>query len=109
VFHHIPLAQRVVLATDVRRVLRPGGLFALFEHNPFNPLTRWAGNNCEFDKDAVLLRRRESEMLLEEAGFRDVDTQFILTVPAKGAVLHAVDQMFARLPIGAQYLTVGRI
>jgi SAM-dependent methyltransferase len=108
VFHHVPLAQRAGLATDVRRVLRPGGLFAIFEHNPFNPLTRWVVNNCEFDKNAILLRRQEAETLLEEAGFRDVDTQFILTVPAKGSVLHAVDRTFARLPIGAQYLTLGR-
>src|SRR5436190_3362508 len=82
VFHHIPIAQRVGLAKDVRRVLRSGGLFATFEHNPLNPLTMRVVNNCEFDKDAILLRRRETETLLGEAGFRNVDTRFILTLPA---------------------------
>ncbi len=109
IFHHIPIAQRVGLARDVRRVLRPEGLFAIFEHNPLNPLTMRVVNNCEFDKDAILLRRRETETLLDAAGFRDVDTRFILTLPAKGSVLRAVDKLFARIPLGAQYFTVGRV
>ena len=109
VFHHIPIAQRVGLAKDVRRVLRSGGLFAIFEHNPLNPLTMRVVNNCEFDKDAILLRRRETETLLGEAGFRNVDTRFILTLPAMGRMLRAVDHFFARIPLGAQYLTVGRV
>lgn len=109
VFHHIPVAQRVGLARDVRRVLRAGGLFAIFEHNPLNPMTMHVVNNCEFDKDAILLRRLETETLLDEAGFRDIDTRFILTLPAKGRMLRAVDQLFARIPLGAQYFTVGRI
>jgi len=108
VFHHIPKAERVSLARDVRRVLRPSGLFAIFEHNPINPLTMHAVNKCEFDKDAILLRSHDAETLLDEAGFRDVDTRFILAVPARGRMLRAVDQLFSRLPIGAQYFTVGR-
>jgi SAM-dependent methyltransferase len=108
VFHHVPVANRVHLAQDVRRVLRAGGLFAIFEHNPLNPLTMHVVNNCEFDKDAVLLRRRETESLIEKAGFRDVDTRFILTLPAKGRIPRGVDRLFARIPLGAQYFTVGR-
>lgn len=108
VFHHIPIAQRVPLASDVRRVLRAGGLFAIFEHNPLNPLTMHVVNNCEFDKDAILLRRQETEGLLVQAGFRDVDTRFILTLPAQGRMLRAIDRFFGRLPLGAQYFTVGR-
>jgi SAM-dependent methyltransferase len=109
VFHHIPIEQRVTLARDVRRVLRSGGLFAIFEHNPLNPLTRHVVNNCEFDKDAVLLQRRETESLLDEAGFHDVNTRFILTLPAKGRLLRAMDQLFVRISLGAQYFTVGRV
>jgi SAM-dependent methyltransferase len=108
VFHHIPVAKRVRLARDVRRVLRASGLFAIFEHNPLNPLTLHMVNKCGFDKDAILLRSQDTETLLDEAGFRDVDTRFILTVPARGRMLHAVDQLFSRLPLGAQYFTVGR-
>ena len=108
VFHHIRLDWREALAKDVRRVLRPGGIFAIFEHNPLNPLTRRAVSQCKFDKGALLLRSREAEALLAAAGFADVETRFILAVPAKGAVLRRVDRLFARTPLGAQYVTTGR-
>ena len=50
------------------RVLRPGGIAAIFEHNPLNPLTRRVVSNCVFDEDAVLLRRRRARGLLRQAG-----------------------------------------
>jgi SAM-dependent methyltransferase len=108
VFHHVPLAERAQLASDIRRVLRPGGIVAIFEHNPLNPLTMRVVSNCEFDKGAILLRRQETERLLAEAGFRQIESRFILTVPAKGRRLRELDRMFARLPFGAQYYCAAR-
>jgi SAM-dependent methyltransferase len=107
VFHHIPIVQRIGLTREIRRALRAGGLFVIFEHNPINPLTRHVVSNCEFDAHAILLRSVEAESLLREAGFRQVDTRFILTVPAGTRTLRAVDQLFSRVPLGAQYFTVG--
>jgi SAM-dependent methyltransferase len=109
VFHHIAIANRIPLAHDIRRVLRPGGMFAIFEHNPLNPLTMRVVNSCEFDKNAILLRSAEAETLMRETGFREVYSRFILTIPAKGSALRYVDQMFGRLPLGAQYYTVGHV
>jgi SAM-dependent methyltransferase len=108
VFHHIPIVQRIGLAKQVRRALRARGLFVVFEHNPINPLTRHVVSNCEFDKHAILLGSVETESLLREAGFHEVDTRFILTVPAGNRTLRSVDQLFSRVPLGAQYFTVGR-
>ena len=103
VFHHVPVAQRPALVADVRRVLRPGGLFAIFEHNPLNPVTRRIVNTCEFDRDAVLLRRRDSRLLLQNAGFGEISTRYIFSVPAAGALLRKIDRLFSLLPFGAQY------
>src|ERR1051326_1566215 len=41
VYHHVPAAHRPTLTAEIRRVLRPGGIFCMIEHNPFNPVTRW--------------------------------------------------------------------
>ncbi len=108
VFHHVPIADRVRLASNVRRVLRPGGVFAIFEHNPLNPVTQHVVSNCEFDKDAVLLRKNETERLLADAGFREISTRFILSIPARGRTWRRIDRLFARLPFGAQYYSVAR-
>lgn len=107
VFHHVPVAQRSALVDDIHRVLRPGGLFAIFEHNPLNPVTKHVVDTCEFDKDAVLLKRRDSEALLRASGFSDVKTRYIFAVPAAGRLLREVDRLFSLLPLGAQYYTIG--
>jgi SAM-dependent methyltransferase len=107
VFHHVPVGQRPALVDDIRRVLRPGGLFAIFEHNPLNPITRHVVNTCAFDKDAILLRRRDSETLLRNAGFGDSSTRYIFSIPPAGSLLRKVDRLFSLLPFGAQYYTIG--
>ena len=107
VFHHVPPSDRLPLARDIRRVLRPQGLLMIFEHNPRNPLTMRIVNRCEFDKGAILLQRADTEALLRSAGFQNVSTRFILTIPAAGAILRRLDQMFSRLSLGAQYYTMG--
>ena len=107
VFHHVPVAQRPALVDDIRRVLRPGGLFAIFEHNPLNPVTRHVVNTCAFDKDAILLQRRASETLLRDAGFGDISTRYIFSIPPAGALPRKVDRLFSLLPFGAQYYTLG--
>jgi SAM-dependent methyltransferase len=107
VLHHVSTAQWSGFMNEMRRVLRPGGLALVFEHNPRNPLTMKAVNNCPFDADAVLLRSEELESLMGAAGFADVRSRFILSVPAGGSLLRRVDRLFAGLPFGAQYYVQG--
>lgn len=109
VFHHVGLADRGPLVRDIKRVLRPGALFAIFEHNPLNPVTLHIVKSCEFDADARLLRSKEAESLMQNAGFKNVFSRFILTLPAAGSFLRLLDQAFSRAPFGAQYYTVGRL
>jgi SAM-dependent methyltransferase len=109
VFHHVAPADRDPLIRDIKRVLRPGGLFAIFEHNPFNPVTLHIVKSCEFDADARLLRSKEAESLMQDAGFKDVFSRFILTLPPAGGFLRRLDQAFSRAPFGAQYYTLGRL
>lgn len=103
VIHHVPPAQWDQFAAEMRRILKPGGLALVFEHNPRNPLTMRAVSSCSFDADAVLLRAEEAERLLQRAGFREVHSRFILTVPPATGLLRRLDRLFARLPIGGQY------
>ena len=102
VLHHVPPTYWQGFADEMSRVVRPGGRAYIFEHNPLNPLTRKAVNDCPYDEDAVLLRPRETETLFTGHTSR---TEHILTLPAIGGLPKAIDRMFSKLPLGAQYCT----
>lgn len=108
VMHHVPPADWSAFVAEAWRVTRPGGLFAVFEHNPVNPLTRLAVMRCEFDHDAVLLRPGKVARLLEEQGFALVERDFLFFVPLKFGWAKRVDRALSWLPIGAQYVVCGR-
>ena len=104
VLHHVPVPMRRELISDMVRVVRPGGVVAIFEHNPFNPLTRHAVNTCELDEDAVLLPARESVELLKTAADVEPGCRYYLFSPLGGAVGCSVDRHFRNLPLGGQYV-----
>lgn len=108
VWHHVPLEDWTLFLSEIRRILRPGGIVAVFEHNPWNPLTRWAVERCVFDKDAVLLSLPTARELLCEAGFSISKCAYILSIPATGGILGRVDGWLAPLPTGAQYMVLAR-
>lgn len=108
VIHHVPPANWSGFVSEMRRVLKPGGLGLVFEHNPLNPLTMRAVNNCPFDEDAVLLKKGKAEELLRGAGFVGIQSEYILAVPPRGALLAGLDRLMKGVPLGAQYVTRGR-
>ncbi|MCE5324850.1 MAG: class I SAM-dependent methyltransferase [Planctomycetaceae bacterium] len=103
VFHHIPPQQWTGAAGELMRVVRPGGLVALFDHNPWNPLTRLAVARCDFDQDATLLRAGKAEELLRGGDCRIVQKRFILLTPFDGKLWRWLDFSLGNLPLGAQY------
>jgi ubiquinone/menaquinone biosynthesis C-methylase UbiE len=103
VMHHVPPSQWPLFVAEMKRVLRPGGMIAVFEHNPRNPLTQRIVTNCVFDKNAVLLRLEQTSSLIAQAGFKNLLGRFIISVPPSGRFLRAVDSMLGRVPFGAQY------
>ena len=60
VFHHIPPLDRAAAIDYVLRSLRPGGLFAFWENNPWNPGTRYVMSRIPFDRDAITLSPPEA-------------------------------------------------
>ena len=108
VLHHVPPAQRVDLVSWLRELLRPGhGRIVVFEHNPYNPLTRRAVAQCEFDDDAILLGPGELVGLLKQCGYGDVRRQFIVFFPRPLAVLRPIEPFLGWLPAGAQMMVTG--
>jgi SAM-dependent methyltransferase len=109
VFHHIPPGERMRAATLVRQALKPGGYFALFENNPWNPGTRMVMARIPFDRDAITLPPPETERLLRGAGFEiDRSLRFLFYFPRPLAFLRFTEPLLASLPLGAQYYALGR-
>ncbi|MBX3692216.1 class I SAM-dependent methyltransferase [Dokdonella sp.] len=108
VMHHVPPAQWRHFVAEAYRVTRPGGLFAVYEHNPINPLTRVAVWRCPFDHDAVLLRAGQTKALLREAGFEIAETRYLFFTPVDAAWARRVDGFLGWLPLGAQYVVCAR-
>lgn len=108
VMHHVPPAQWQAFCAEAYRVLRPGGLFFIFEHNPWNPLTQWVVHQIPFDKDAVLLSSLRSARLLRQSGFELAANRHILLTPWEGGFWKTIDRSVSALPLGAQYYAIGK-
>jgi SAM-dependent methyltransferase len=103
VVHHVPPAERATMTAELARVTAPAGLVVVFEHNPWNPLTRLAVSRCAFDDDAVLLSRGELRSLLARAGLEPVEARYIIFFPWSGERLRTIERRLGRLPLGAQH------
>jgi SAM-dependent methyltransferase len=103
VFHHVPADQRQGVAQTLHDRLEDGGEVFVFEHNPYNPVTRRIVNHCPYDEDAVLLRPRELASLLAGTGLTIVDNGFCLFVPPSLGPLVRLERYVRWLPLGGQY------
>jgi SAM-dependent methyltransferase len=108
VFHHIPIPERRGAAGYLLQSLRPGGLFALWENNPWNPGTRYVMSRIPFDRDATPLAAPDARALLRDAGFEILRTDFLFIFPRFLSWLRPIETLFHTLPLGAQYQVLAR-
>lgn len=103
VFHHIPGAERMDALARCKSLLRTGGRMFLFEHNPFNPVTRLIFERCSYDAGAVMLYKREVLLLAEAVGLSVVQSNYTLFFPRQVAFLRPFERFLGWFPLGAQY------
>jgi SAM-dependent methyltransferase len=108
VFHHIPHDEHMLWLRELYRITRPGGLIAVFEHNPLNPLTVHAVNTCPFDENAKLIFGRDLARRLRDAGWASPLIKYNLFFPRRLALLRALETSLSWLPFGAQYVAIAR-
>lgn len=103
VFHHIPPAERVAALQRCREALTPDGQFFLFEHNPYNPVTRRVFERCPFDVDAEMFSLATARQLAQQAGFSREQHGYTLFFPRPLAWLRGLEALLTGVPLGAQY------
>ena len=102
VLHHIPPTERLSAVAVVLRSLRPGGRFAFWANNPWNPGTRYVTARLEFDRDAITLTAGQARRLLRDGRFNIVQTDFLFVFPRLLRFLRRYEPRLSRWPLGAQ-------
>src|SRR6266702_359998 len=103
VFHHISREEPAHWLRELLRVTRSGGMLAIFEHNPLNPLTLRAVDSCPFDENASLLRAKELVESCRSSGWIDARVRYHLFFPRALAGLRGLEPYLSGVPLGAQY------
>jgi len=103
VFHHIPAPERIVALKFCHKALAEKGQLFIFEHNPYNPLTRWVFERCPFDADAEMLSLSTTLALIKHVGFSNAQHGYTLFFPGFLAFLRSLESYLKILPFGAQY------
>jgi SAM-dependent methyltransferase len=109
VYHHIPPSARLALTREAYRVLKPKGVFAILEHNPYNPVTRLIVSRTPVDANAVLLKASEARQWMCLGGFScDVPRYFLyFPEPFYRRAGDRVERWLGRVPLGGQYAIFG--
>jgi len=107
VFHHIPPNERPEAVGHVFQSLSPGGLFALWENNPWNPI-RFSMSRAEIDREAIPIFPSEAERLVVQGRFKLINTTFRFLFPRVLKSMRIIEPYICRLPLGAAYLVLAK-
>lgn len=103
VYHHVPPARRSLLTGEAFRVLKPGGIFCIIEHNPINPVTRLIVSRTPVDADAQLLSAHATRLILSTPASKVVASRYFLFFPERLKFLVGIEASLSVLPLGGQY------
>jgi len=93
----------------MRRILAPGGIACLIEHNAYNPVVRGMVRRIAVDANAILLKPSETRSRFRQAGFQPIATEFFLYLPEPFfKLLGAAESLGRHLPLGGQYASFSR-
>jgi SAM-dependent methyltransferase len=108
VYHHVHGDDRALLGASIRRVLKPGGIFCMIEHNPWNPVTRLIVRRCPVDRDAELLTAADAGAVMRSAGLEVLDTAYFLYLPRQVfAYIGRIERLLRGLALGGQFAIFG--
>lgn len=105
VLHHVVPERRLSIAREAHRVLTPGGILAVIEHNPWNPATQLIVWQTPVDADAQLLRSGTARRLARQAGLIPTKTSYFLYLPERlYRRASSLEHALRNVPLGGQYV-----
>ena len=107
VFHHIPHDEHKKILKELSDLLNPNGKLVIWEHNPFNPVTRKIVNDCVFDQDAILIYPSRMKKNMQEIPLANIQVIYTTFFPKIFSSLNVLDPYLDWLPLGGQFITHG--
>jgi SAM-dependent methyltransferase len=104
VFHHIKPSDRPGIILQLKERIKPGRSIVIFEHNPFNPLTRRVVRSCPFDREVELISLSRFIGLARAGGLGVRFKRYIVFFPKFLSLFRPLEPLLGFLPLGAQYM-----
>lgn len=106
VLHHIKPDSRLAFLKKASGLLKQGGCIFIFEHNPYNPITKLVVNLSVLDRDTSLIKLSEMIGLLSRVTLDIREKRYIVFFPRCLRRLRPFEPRLGRIPIGAQYVCI---
>jgi SAM-dependent methyltransferase len=103
VIHHVLESERPNVFSYMANCLRPGGMLAIYENNPWNLGARLVMKRIPFDRDTKMLTVTQMRSLLRMAGFAVIRVDYLFIFPRFLSFLRWTESSLSWLPLGAQY------
>lgn len=106
VLDHMSEQDRSAAAVLVHRSLTSGGLFAVWQRNPWSPTAML--NSREANGASDRLTARDTRRLLRGVGFDIIHTTSPLFLPQSLSWCAPLEPLLAPIPIGSEYMVLSR-
>ena len=107
VFHHVLKNERLDLMKEIKSLLKEGGKFIIFEHNPSNFITKKLVKMCPYDHGVELIKMKELIKMIYELNLDVFDKGFTLFFPSFLSYFRKFERYLKSLPMGGQYYIAG--
>ena len=109
VYHHIDAREQSRHLRELGRVVVPGGRVLVFEHNPYNPVTRRIFARAPIDQGCHMIPPSRLRTIFHEAGLVEVHHGYLLFMPqVVWQWAGFLEPLLAWLPLGGQYYVSAR-
>jgi len=112
VMHHVNRENRKELVQLLRNFLSDEGIILVWEHNPYNFLTRLLVKLCPFDKGVKLLTQKYTKNLFSDSGLINIHSEYVnITPPSlqRFSWIRSLEHLLKNYPFGAQYRSIFKL
>jgi 2-polyprenyl-3-methyl-5-hydroxy-6-metoxy-1,4-benzoquinol methylase len=103
VFHHINKEERLKYLKLISNMLKDTGKLFIFEHNPYNPVTRHIVSNCPYDENVELISMKEFISYAKKEKLLVCNKGYTLFFPERLKYFRKFEKKIRWLPLGGQY------